>query len=106
MKLAREWVSPDQVRLSDAEIDELARAVIELSESRDHLSAEVARLSFYETTSAADAIRDLHETRAERDKLRALLAEALEIACHWIDTQFVGPMDCDRLAMIAKEAGL
>lgn len=54
---------------------EVAKAVYaESAALADHLAAakaEVDRLRFYETTSAADAIRELHETRAYRDRLAA-----------------------------------
>ena len=42
---------------------------------RDALRAEVERLRFYETTSAADAIRMLNEARAEVERIRKEFAE-------------------------------
>jgi len=86
---------------------ECADAINGVIRERDRLRLEIDRLRFYETTSAADAIRMLNETMADRDRLRAALKEALDLAqefasgLKWPHTERLA-----RIAALRKEFGL
>lgn len=99
----------DEVERLRAELSTAETAGKILGQAYDEVDAERDSLRSHYNRAAPEhnllALLDLYEERA--DKLRALLAEACQIAWRWIDADSLRPSEqeaANRLSAIAKEA--